>query len=133
MVSAYFCTVKNVLGIPNWKMEEIIVASIIHVRLFRFLKRLPSSQARPLSVPFLLRTSGKGTDTATMLRLEKYGRIDFPLGGWTTTDQNAPKSTRAHVKLSGDLAKIKICSLSRPQRRSSHFFRGHPSDCTKME
>ena len=73
-------------------------------------------QCRPLSVPFLLRTSGKGTDTATMLRLEKYGRIDFSLGRWTTTDQNAPKSMRAHVKLSGELAKTKIRSLSRPQQ-----------------
>ena len=53
---------------------------------------------------------------ATMLRLEKYGRIDFSLGRWTTTDQNAPKSMRAHVKLSGELAKTKIRSLSRPQQ-----------------
>ena len=29
---------------------------------------------RPLSVPFLFRASGKGTDMATMLRLEKYGK-----------------------------------------------------------
>ena len=34
---------------------------------------------RPLSVPFLFRASGKGTDKATMLRLEKYGRIKFSL------------------------------------------------------
>ena len=38
---------------------------------------------RPLSVPFLLRTSGKGTDVATPLGLEKYGRIDFALKKWT--------------------------------------------------
>ena len=46
-------------------------------------------RARPLSVPFLFCSSGKGTDTATMLRLEKYGRIESTPGRWTTTGQNA--------------------------------------------
>ena len=36
--------------------------------------------SRPLSVPFIIRTSGKGTYTATTLELEKYRRIDFSLG-----------------------------------------------------
>ena len=35
-----------------------------------------SEKSRPLSVPFL----GKGTDMATMLRLEKYERFGFLLG-----------------------------------------------------
>ena len=55
-------------------------------------------RTRPLSVPFLFRTSGKGTDTATPLGLEKYGRIDFALGRWTAMGQNAPKSMRAHAR-----------------------------------
>ena len=46
--------------------------------------RTTGPRGRPLSVPFLFRASGKGTDTATMLRLEKYGK-------WTTTGQNALK------------------------------------------
>ena len=32
---------------------------------------------RPLSAPFLFHTSGKGTDSATPLEMEKYGRIGF--------------------------------------------------------
>ena len=71
---------------------------------------------RPLSVPFLFRASGKGTDTATMLRLEKYGRIDFSLGRWATTDQNAPKSMRAHARESFELATTFFCSLSKSQQ-----------------
>ena len=70
------------------------------------------SGATPLSVPFLLPTSGKGTDTATMLRLEKYGRIDFSLGRWATTDQNAPKSMKAHARESFGLARTFFRSLS---------------------
>ena len=56
---------------------------------------------RPLSVPFLFRAAGKGTDTATMLRLEKYGRIKFSLWKWTSTDQNALKWMKAYAKGSG--------------------------------
>ena len=53
---------------------------------------------RPLSVPFLFRTSGKGTDMATPLRLEKYGRIDFSPGRWTSMGQNASKLVSTHAK-----------------------------------
>ena len=53
---------------------------------------------RPLSAPFLFRTSGKGTDMATPLGPEKYGRIDFSLGRWTTMGQNAPKLGLKHAK-----------------------------------
>ena len=56
---------------------------------------------RPLSVPFLFRSSGKETDTATMLRLEKYGRIEFTPGKWTTTGQNALKWMSAYARVSG--------------------------------
>ena len=38
---------------------------------------------RPLSVSFQFRASGKETDMATPLGLEKYGRIDFSLGKLT--------------------------------------------------
>ena len=52
------------------------------------------------------------TRMATMLRLEKYGRIDFSLGRWATTDQNAPKSMRAHARESFGLARTFFRSLS---------------------
>ena len=35
-------------------------------------------EARPLSVSFLFRTSGKETEVATPLDMEKYGRVIFP-------------------------------------------------------
>ena len=71
-------------------------------------------EGRPLSVSFQFRTSGKETDMATMLRLEKYGRIDFSLGRWVPRYQNAPKSMRAHAKLPGELAITCFRSLSTP-------------------
>ena len=55
-------------------------------------------KVRPLSVSFLFRTSGKGTDMATMLRLEKYGRIDFSPRKWTKRHQNAAKSRKPCAK-----------------------------------
>ena len=51
-----------------------------------------------------------------MLRLEKYGRIDFSLGRWATTDQNAPKSMRAHARESFELARTFFRSLSKSQQ-----------------
>ena len=38
---------------------------------------------RPLSVSFQFRASGKETDVATPLGLEKYGKVDFTLGKLT--------------------------------------------------
>ena len=53
---------------------------------------LPNSMSfRPLTVSFLIRASGKETDTATPLGLEKYGRTDFTLGRWVPTDPKTPK------------------------------------------
>ena len=37
-----------------------------------------------------MRTSGKGTDTATTLELEKSRRIDFSLGRWPTRGKKRP-------------------------------------------
>ena len=51
---------------------------------------------RPLSAPFLFRTFGKGTDMATPLGLEKYGRIDFSPGRWTSMGENAYKLVLTH-------------------------------------
>ena len=45
---------------------------------------------RPLSVCFLFRTSGKQTDTATPLSMEKFGRIDFSLARWVTESKKRP-------------------------------------------
>ena len=70
---------------------------------------------RPLSAPFLFRTSGKGTDMATPLGPEKYGRIDFSLGRWTTMGQNAPKLVLKHAKEQVELVRIFLRSLLRPQ------------------
>ena len=41
--------------------------------------------------------SGKETDTATMLGLKKYGRINFTLGILVNRDQNAAKCRRAQA------------------------------------
>ena len=61
-----------------WKQVENKLEKFVKGR--HSLEQLSSRQSiRPLSLPFLLRTSGKWTDTATMLRLEKYGRIDTSL------------------------------------------------------
>ena len=69
---------------------------------------------RPLSAPFLFRTSGKGTDMA-LWGPEKYGRIDFSLGRWTTMGQNAPKLELKHAKEQVELVRIFLRSLLRPQ------------------
>ena len=49
---------------------------------------------------------------ATMLRLEKYGRIDFALRRWTPMVQKAPKSMRAHARESFKLARTFFRSLT---------------------
>ena len=48
-------------------------------------------RGRLLTVSFLICASGKETDMATPLGLEKYGRIDFTLGRWVPTDPKTPK------------------------------------------
>ena len=73
------------------------------------------TNTRPLSAPFLFRTSGKGTDMATPLGPEKYGRIDFSLERWTTIGQNAPKMELKHAKEQVELVRIFLRSLLRPQ------------------
>ena len=76
--------------------------------------RWGKSVPRPLSVPFLLRTSGKGTDVATPLGLEKYGRIDFALKKWTKWHQKMAKSRRTHAKEPWELVRLCFRSLFRP-------------------
>ena len=89
-------------------LREMLTGVLVHSRTL--LSYLPgcrlhflnlSDLHRPLSVPFLFRSSGKETDTATMLRLEKYGRIEFTPGKWTTTGQNALKWMSAYARVSG--------------------------------
>ena len=58
---------------------------------------------------------GKGTDMATPLGPEIYGRIDFSLGRWTTMGQNAPKLELNHAKEQVELVRIFLRSLLRPQ------------------
>ena len=87
------------------------------------------NQVRPLSVPFLIRTSGKGTDTATTLELEKSRRIDFSLGRWPTRGKKTPKSMTPYVKVPGELVRIFFHSLLWPQRSLLY---GLPPNCTKQ-
>ena len=82
--------------------------------------------SRPLSVPFLLRTSGKGTDVATPLGLEKYGRIDFALKKWTNGVQKRPKVGGPMLRSHGNLSDF-VHYLG----RTSHFSEGHQSVCCK--
>ena len=44
---------------------------------YSFCRPKPYNFLRPLSDPFLFRTLGKGTDSATPLGMEKYGRSGF--------------------------------------------------------
>ena len=86
---------------------------------------------RPLTVSFQLRASGKETDMATPLGLEKYGRIDFSLGRWTTMGQNAPKLMLKHAKEQVELVRICLRSLLRPQE--SLFWRSSFICCKKYQ
>ena len=70
---------------------------------------------RPLSAPFLFRTSEKGTDSATPLDMEKYGRIDFSPSNQSDIIQNTPKLMGTHAKVDTELVRTFLCSLSRLQ------------------
>ena len=83
---------------------------------------------RPLSVPFQFRTSGKGTDTATPLGVEKYGRINFSLGKWVSTDPKTPKSIKVHARAPWELARTFFRSLTLSQES---LFQRSPSVCRK--
>ena len=72
------------------------------------------NEGRPLSVPFLICTSGKGTDMATTLELEKSRRIDFSLGRWPTRGKKTPKSVRKHASWAVGLVRIFFRSLLWP-------------------
>ena len=66
---------------------------------------------------------------ATPLGPEKYGRIDFSLGRWTTMGQNAPKLVLKHAKEQVELVRIFLRSLLRPQE--SLFWRSSFICCKK--
>ena len=82
-------------------------------------------KTRPHSVSFL----GKETDTATPLRLENFGRIDFSLGRWITRGKKTPKSMTPYAKVPGELVRIFFHSLLWPQRSLLY---GLPPNCTKQ-
>ena len=63
------------------------------------LTRAMLVQARPLSVSFLFRTSGKETDPASPLGVEKYGRFAFSPYKHEYLARNQPKSTMAHAEV----------------------------------
>ena len=81
--------------------------------------------SRPHSVSFL----GKETDTATPLRLENFGRINFSLGRWITRGKKTPKSMTPYAKVPGELVRIFFHSLLWPQRSLLY---GFPPHCTKQ-
>ena len=92
----------------------------------RWLAIAPVS--RPLSVCFLFRTSGKQTDTATPLSMEKFGRINFSLARWVTEGKKRPNRWGNMPIELWDLSEfffIHCCG------RGSHFSKGHPSTCWK--
>ena len=66
---------------------------------------------------------------ATPLGLEKYGRIDFSLGRWTSMGKNAPKLVLSHAKDQVELVRIFLRSLLRPQE--SLFWRSSFICCKK--
>ena len=78
---------------------------------------------RPLTVPFRLRTSGKGTDMAIPLGMEKFRRIYFVLKpekmNWVL---KTGKSRTTHAKGGWELVRIFSVHHS---GRSSHFSEGH--------
>ena len=71
--------------------------------------------SRPLSAPFLFRTSGKGTDSAFPLEMEKYGGIALSPRNQSDIDQNTLKSLGTHAKVYTELFRTFLYSLSRPQ------------------
>ena len=52
---------------------------------------------------------------ATMLRLEKYGRINFSLGRWVPMDPKTPKSIKVHARGPGELVRTFFRSLTLSQ------------------
>ena len=81
-----------------------------------------SGKCRPISVPFLISTSGKGTDTATTMELEKSRRINFSLGRWSTGGKKNAQIGEETCQLSRGTCQnffIHFCG------RGSHFPQGH--------
>ena len=112
-----------------FKSSNVYLSGVDGVTRKFFNPFISVSNTRPLSAPFLFRTSGKGTDMATPLGPEKYGRIDFSLGRWTTMGQNAPKLELKHAKEQVELVRIFLRSLLRPQE--SLFWRSSFICCKK--
>ena len=89
----------------------------------------PSTQTAPTCRPHSVSFLGKETDTATPLRLENFGRIDFSLGRWITRGKKTPKSMTPYAKVPGELVRIFFHSLLWPQRSLLY---GFPPHCTKQ-
>ena len=94
---------RYVLRLIQWQnLKRKIVAVTFFLTTFIF-----GDKSRPHSVSFL----GKETDTATPLRLENFGRIDFSLGRWITRGKKTPKSMTPYAKVPGELVRIFFHSL----------------------
>ena len=114
----------------SWQISRNTIARLREIYVDN-LSPIILCPPRPLSVSFQFRASGKETDMATMLRLEKYGRIDFSLGRWTPMDPNAPKSMRAHARESFELVTTFFRSLTWWQE--SLFWRSSCDLCKTTE
>ena len=127
---------KKIWQVPqlNWHVSLPIWAflcpqlPILPVKI-QFSQIFPApGPGRPLSVWFLFLTSGKQTDTATPLSMEKFGRINFSLARWVTEGKKRPNRWGNMPIELWDLSEfffIHCCG------RGSHFSKGHPSTCWK--
>ena len=74
---------------------------------------LGRQRARPLSVSFLFRTSGKETEAASPLGMEKYGRFDFSPWKPEYLTHNRPESMMAYADVQFSLFRFQFHALLR--------------------
>ena len=74
---------------------------------------LGRQRARPLSVSFLFRTSGKETEVASPLGMEKYGRFDFSPWKPEYLAHNRPELMMAYADVQFSLFRFQFHALLR--------------------
>ena len=74
---------------------------------------LGRQRARPLSVSFLFRTSGKETEAVSPLGMEKYGRFDFSPWKPEYLTHNRPESMMAYADVQFSLFRFQFHALLR--------------------
>ena len=101
------------LSHKTWLIDMNLVDEDGYSMLVDGLTRAMLVQARPLSVSFLFRTSGKETEVATPLDMEKYGRVIFPPWKHEYLVQNRPKSMMAYAEVQNGLFRFQYHALFR--------------------